>query len=522
MKFALFLLFTIAAFANYAAPVETAVVKDAAVSKAKSPVKEAVVAIKDAAVSKAKSPAKADEEAPRPVRKLTACQAEHARKCFEHCKAHCNNGVGNGADCRPGRARYSNDDHGGLPGKPGARGGGAAGTEYATANKGDQTIVNPDLVFQGTIPDTIRRTKCQDTCEDEPVCVEEKKATSPKKEAEAQPVKQVEIKPAYKPAEPIKAVEPKPVEPKPVEPKPVEPKPVEPIKVADAKPTYAKPAVEPPKATVPVAPTPIAPPAPAVVDVPCDHAVADAEMPRVIYLAAEEEDCTTELKTEVAELQLLVDKLSLLLTAKGVKIGSGEKCTIAGVPPTNQATTTTSNGNGAGATTSRGTGTTTGNGPTTSAGAGAGGSTTSGNNAKTSHIKGNSKTTKGNSKTTGNGKGSSKNGKGSSKTSKTSAGTNADGSTTTTRSPNENGEGGGRDRLLTENSSSAAVNSMAVIAGVVGAAVAAGVAAVAIGAAVGSSAAAAAGPASAAPMASASVNPLYSAPMNTGFNAMHA
>ncbi len=44
----------------------------------------------------------------------------------------------------------------------------------------------------------------KDTCEDEPVCVEEKKATSPKKEAEAQPVKQVEIKPAYKPAEPIK------------------------------------------------------------------------------------------------------------------------------------------------------------------------------------------------------------------------------------------------------------------------------------------------------------------------------
>jgi len=34
-------------------------------------------------------------------------------------KSHCDNGVGNGPDCRPGRARCSNDDLGGTPGSPG-------------------------------------------------------------------------------------------------------------------------------------------------------------------------------------------------------------------------------------------------------------------------------------------------------------------------------------------------------------------------------------------------------------------
>ena len=42
----------------------------------------------------------------------------------------CNNGVGNGADCRPGKARFNNDDAGGVPGDPGSRGGPASGNAY--------------------------------------------------------------------------------------------------------------------------------------------------------------------------------------------------------------------------------------------------------------------------------------------------------------------------------------------------------------------------------------------------------
>lgn len=42
----------------------------------------------------------------------------------------CNNGVGNGADCRPGKARFNNDDAGGVPGAPGSRGGPASGNAY--------------------------------------------------------------------------------------------------------------------------------------------------------------------------------------------------------------------------------------------------------------------------------------------------------------------------------------------------------------------------------------------------------
>lgn len=55
--------------------------------------------------------------------------------------AHCDNGVGNGPDCRPGRATFSNDDHGGTTGNPGALGGGAGGTEYTTRDKGNNEIV---------------------------------------------------------------------------------------------------------------------------------------------------------------------------------------------------------------------------------------------------------------------------------------------------------------------------------------------------------------------------------------------
>jgi len=35
-------------------------------------------------------------------------------------KEKCNNGVGNGPDCRPGKAHFNNDDAGGIPGAPGA------------------------------------------------------------------------------------------------------------------------------------------------------------------------------------------------------------------------------------------------------------------------------------------------------------------------------------------------------------------------------------------------------------------
>ena len=42
----------------------------------------------------------------------------------------CNNGVGNGADCRPGKAHFNNDDAGGVPGAPGARGGPRSGNAY--------------------------------------------------------------------------------------------------------------------------------------------------------------------------------------------------------------------------------------------------------------------------------------------------------------------------------------------------------------------------------------------------------
>lgn len=45
-------------------------------------------------------------------------------------RAHCNNGVGNGPDCRPGKARFNNDDNGGVPGDPGSRGGPRSGNAY--------------------------------------------------------------------------------------------------------------------------------------------------------------------------------------------------------------------------------------------------------------------------------------------------------------------------------------------------------------------------------------------------------
>jgi hypothetical protein len=47
----------------------------------------------------------------------------------------CNNGVGNGPDCRPGKAHFNNDDvepfnvHG-VPGDPGSKGGHSGGNAY--------------------------------------------------------------------------------------------------------------------------------------------------------------------------------------------------------------------------------------------------------------------------------------------------------------------------------------------------------------------------------------------------------
>jgi hypothetical protein len=47
----------------------------------------------------------------------------------------CNNGVGNGPDCRPGQAHFNNDDEipflsNGVPGAPGSRGGHGGGNAY--------------------------------------------------------------------------------------------------------------------------------------------------------------------------------------------------------------------------------------------------------------------------------------------------------------------------------------------------------------------------------------------------------
>ena len=48
---------------------------------------------------------------------------------------HCNNGVGNGPDCRPGKAHFNNDDEvpfesHGVPGDPGSKGGHSGGNAY--------------------------------------------------------------------------------------------------------------------------------------------------------------------------------------------------------------------------------------------------------------------------------------------------------------------------------------------------------------------------------------------------------
>ncbi len=50
---------------------------------------------------------------------------------------HCDNGVGNGADCRPGSAHFSNDDHGGTIGSPGVD----CRTEYTSNERGNNQII---------------------------------------------------------------------------------------------------------------------------------------------------------------------------------------------------------------------------------------------------------------------------------------------------------------------------------------------------------------------------------------------
>jgi len=104
-----------------------------------------------------------------PKEKFSPCEKLAAKTCLRKCKAKCDNGVGNGPDCRPGRARFNNDDVGGVPGAPGARGGGADGTEYTTSEKGNNQVVNANLVFQGDEEGTFRRTICNDKCEDEEI-----------------------------------------------------------------------------------------------------------------------------------------------------------------------------------------------------------------------------------------------------------------------------------------------------------------------------------------------------------------
>ncbi len=109
------------------------------------------------------------------------------KKKKKHSNLHCNFFFfcySNGADCRPGRARYSNDDHGmkkqnknknirmffffkcfvkgGVPGSPGSRGGGDLGTEYTTSDKGNNQVVNSALIFEGDVAGVFHKTRFQD------------------------------------------------------------------------------------------------------------------------------------------------------------------------------------------------------------------------------------------------------------------------------------------------------------------------------------------------------------------------
>jgi len=213
---------------------------------------------------------------------------------------------------------------------------------------------------------------------------------------------------------------------------------------------------------------------PGVLDIPCDHRTLDVDMPRVVYIAAEEEDCTTELKAEVSDLQLLVDKLTLLLTAKGVKIGTGDKCHI----PGQDTTTTTAPG-------TTGTGTT-GNGNT-------GGQTNTGN------ANGSTGPSTSGPSSTGNANGE--------------ASTAASSGTEGTESSSGSFHGNSRNLVdeVSSSSAGAASSSLYVALGAIGASVVAGVAAVGVGAALGGSGASAAAPASMNPAAAAQQNPLYTA-----------
>jgi len=227
------------------------------------------------------------------------------------------------------------------------------------------------------------------------------------------------------------------------------------------------------------------PPVVKIVDVPCDHGTPDAELPRVIYIAAEEEDCTSALKTEVADLQLLVDKLTVLLTLKGVQIGTGEECTVPGIPGDNKGGNGNTPGDKKGDTP---------------------GDNKGGNGNNPGDKKGD---TPGDKKgdTPGDNKGGNGNNPGDKK-GDTPGDKGGNGKNPTTR--------------LTTTGSSAAVNTMLTVGLVIGAAVGAGVAAVAIGLFASAAAASAPAVASGAPMAAAAVNPLYTPLTQGGVNAMHA
>ena len=58
-----------------------------------------------------------------------------ATPAFARPGSHCDNGVGNGSDCRPGKAYFNNDDEGGTPhvgtpGDPGSQHGYKGGNSY--------------------------------------------------------------------------------------------------------------------------------------------------------------------------------------------------------------------------------------------------------------------------------------------------------------------------------------------------------------------------------------------------------
>lgn len=107
------------------------------------------------------------EPEPEPPKTCAALRTKCARKCR---KQHCNNGVGNGADCRPGRARFNNDDlEGQGPGSPGAQLHDETVT-YINGNKGENRVISDGLDrFVGDLQGSNggRFRKCYQECKAE-------------------------------------------------------------------------------------------------------------------------------------------------------------------------------------------------------------------------------------------------------------------------------------------------------------------------------------------------------------------